>query len=80
MKDRVQITDAFLEIEINNDDCWNLDLSPIQLKAIFLALGISFKGNNSYKCLSDESIEKYFIPALEKEHKKSNSTLAQFID
>ena len=50
------IESAELNIYFANGQMTTLDLSPLQLKTIVLALGISFPDESSYRCISDKAL------------------------
>lgn len=51
------ITSAELTLYNEDDDCWSVDLSEWQLKAIITILGITEATENSVTCFSDEKIK-----------------------
>lgn len=50
------VESAELTIYFQNGQMTTLDLSPLQLKTIILALGLSFPDENSYRCISDKAL------------------------
>lgn len=52
------IESAELTIYLQDGQMTSLELSPMQLKTIILALGLSFQGETSYRCFSDKSLQE----------------------
>lgn len=47
---------AELTIYLQNGNQTTIELSPMQLKTIAVALGLSFQGDTSYRCISDQAL------------------------
>ena len=62
------IEGAELSIYLQNGKMTTLDLSPMQLKTIVLALGLSFPDEDSYRCFSDKGLSE-IINLLQKKIK-----------
>lgn len=50
------IESAELTIYLQDGQMTSLELSPMQLKTIILALGLSFQDETSYQCFSDKGL------------------------
>lgn len=50
------IESAELNVYFKNGEMTTIDLSPMQLKTIVVALGLSFPDENSVACFSDKSL------------------------
>lgn len=50
------VESAELNIYFKNGEMTTVDLSPLQLKTIVVALGLSFPDENSVNCFSDKSL------------------------
>lgn len=50
------IESAELNIYLQNGQMTTIDLSPLQLKTIVVALGLSFPDENSVACFSDKAL------------------------
>lgn len=52
------IESAELTIYLQDGQMTSLELSPMQLKTLILALGLSFQGETSYRCFSDKGLQE----------------------
>lgn len=50
------IEGAELNVYFENGENATLDLTPLQLKTILVALGLSFTSETSYRCISDQAL------------------------
>lgn len=55
---------AELTVYSTDGEMVNLDISRMQLQAVFKVLGFRFQGNGQYICYSDEGLRNEILPRL----------------